>query len=182
MIGPGAAASGLVSMAVMKMAAGSVFDAGIRANGRARIVVQSPDSSSVFTMRSRSAEKPAPAGVWGTSLEREAAFRRPVARHQGRECALQRRDLERTAQSHRSRDGVEPAAIQKPVQKPQALLGKRQWQKTGAIDGFQFGACFYRLRSSYGGSQIGQPGSYYGGWITANVTGPFKGAPGTMFW
>jgi uncharacterized protein (DUF427 family) len=26
------------------------------------------------------------------------------------------------------------------------------------------------------------PGSFYGGWITANVTGPFKGAPGTSHW
>lgn len=25
-------------------------------------------------------------------------------------------------------------------------------------------------------------GSFYGGWITSNVTGPFKGAPGTMHW
>ena len=25
-------------------------------------------------------------------------------------------------------------------------------------------------------------GDFYGGWITANVTGPFKGAPGTTFW
>ena len=25
-------------------------------------------------------------------------------------------------------------------------------------------------------------GTFYGGWITANVTGPFKGAPGTTFW
>jgi uncharacterized protein (DUF427 family) len=25
-------------------------------------------------------------------------------------------------------------------------------------------------------------GSFYGGWITANVTGPFKGAPGTATW
>ena len=28
----------------------------------------------------------------------------------------------------------------------------------------------------------GNEGSFYGGWITANVTGPFKGAAGTMFW
>ncbi len=28
----------------------------------------------------------------------------------------------------------------------------------------------------------GNEGGFYGGWITANVTGPFKGAPGTMFW
>jgi uncharacterized protein (DUF427 family) len=25
-------------------------------------------------------------------------------------------------------------------------------------------------------------GSFYGGWVTANVTGPFKGAPGTGHW
>ena len=25
-------------------------------------------------------------------------------------------------------------------------------------------------------------GDFYGGWITANVTGPFKGAPGTLGW
>lgn len=25
-------------------------------------------------------------------------------------------------------------------------------------------------------------GSFYGGWITANVTGPYKGAPGTLGW
>ena len=28
----------------------------------------------------------------------------------------------------------------------------------------------------------GNEGSFYGGWITANVTGPYKGAAGTMFW
>ena len=25
-------------------------------------------------------------------------------------------------------------------------------------------------------------GSFYGGWITSNVTGPFKGGPGTLHW
>lgn len=25
-------------------------------------------------------------------------------------------------------------------------------------------------------------GSFYGGWITSHVVGPFKGAPGTAFW
>ncbi len=25
-------------------------------------------------------------------------------------------------------------------------------------------------------------GSFYGGWVTVNVTGPFKGAPGTLHW
>ena len=27
-----------------------------------------------------------------------------------------------------------------------------------------------------------QPGRFYGGWITADVVGPFKGEPGTMHW
>lgn len=27
-----------------------------------------------------------------------------------------------------------------------------------------------------------QPGDFYGGWITADIQGPFKGAPGTLGW
>lgn len=27
-----------------------------------------------------------------------------------------------------------------------------------------------------------QPGSFYGGWITPDIVGPFKGEPGTSFW
>jgi uncharacterized protein (DUF427 family) len=27
-----------------------------------------------------------------------------------------------------------------------------------------------------------QPGGFYGGWITADIVGPFKGGPGTMGW
>ncbi len=27
-----------------------------------------------------------------------------------------------------------------------------------------------------------QEGDFYGGWITSNILGPFKGAPGTMSW
>lgn len=27
-----------------------------------------------------------------------------------------------------------------------------------------------------------QPGDFYGGWITSNIVGPFKGAPGTWGW
>ena len=27
-----------------------------------------------------------------------------------------------------------------------------------------------------------QPGDFYGGWITDEVVGPFKGAPGTLGW
>jgi uncharacterized protein (DUF427 family) len=29
---------------------------------------------------------------------------------------------------------------------------------------------------------VANPGSFYGGWITTNVTGPFKGGPGTARW
>ena len=29
---------------------------------------------------------------------------------------------------------------------------------------------------------IPQPGNFYGGWVTANLTGPIKGAPGTGHW
>ncbi len=29
---------------------------------------------------------------------------------------------------------------------------------------------------------IPQPGSFYGGWITSRVVGPFKGEPGTNGW
>jgi uncharacterized protein (DUF427 family) len=29
---------------------------------------------------------------------------------------------------------------------------------------------------------VANPGSFYGGWITTNVTGPFKGGPGTSNW
>jgi uncharacterized protein (DUF427 family) len=27
-----------------------------------------------------------------------------------------------------------------------------------------------------------QPGAFYGGWITSEIVGPFKGAPGTLGW
>jgi hypothetical protein len=27
-----------------------------------------------------------------------------------------------------------------------------------------------------------QPGAYYGGWITPEIVGPFKGEPGTEDW
>ncbi|WNJ16790.1 DUF427 domain-containing protein [Pontibacter sp. G13] len=33
-----------------------------------------------------------------------------------------------------------------------------------------------------GEEAIPQPGNFYGGWITSNIVGPFKGAPGTWGW
>ncbi len=29
---------------------------------------------------------------------------------------------------------------------------------------------------------IAQPGQFYGGWITSNIKGPFKGVPGSLGW
>jgi uncharacterized protein (DUF427 family) len=29
---------------------------------------------------------------------------------------------------------------------------------------------------------VPQPGSFYGGWVTSDLVGPFKGGPGTMGW
>ena len=29
---------------------------------------------------------------------------------------------------------------------------------------------------------VPQPGQFYGGWVTPNVVGPFKGTPGTEWW
>lgn len=29
---------------------------------------------------------------------------------------------------------------------------------------------------------IAQPGDFYGGWITREIVGPFKGGPGTVGW
>jgi uncharacterized protein (DUF427 family) len=33
-----------------------------------------------------------------------------------------------------------------------------------------------------GETVTGQEGGFYGGWITAKIVGPFKGAPGTLGW
>lgn len=46
--------------------------------------------------------------------------------------------------------------------------------------------CFYPSRVDacfVDGEQVqAQAGDFYGGWITSNVTGPFKGGPGTLGW
>ena len=33
-----------------------------------------------------------------------------------------------------------------------------------------------------GETVVPQPGEFYGGWITANLAGPFKGVPGSRWW
>jgi uncharacterized protein (DUF427 family) len=38
-------------------------------------------------------------------------------------------------------------------------------------------------RCTVGGAEVvPQPGDYYGGWITPEIVGPFKGEPGTLHW
>lgn len=55
--------------------------------------------------------------------------------------------------------------------------------------GFEVIAHFFAFNASLmdacfvGGEQIRpQPGDYYGGWITEDLVGPFKGEPGTEHW
>ena len=41
----------------------------------------------------------------------------------------------------------------------------------------------HQLECSVAGERVvPQPGDIYGGWITSELTGPFKGAPGTEWW
>jgi hypothetical protein len=38
-------------------------------------------------------------------------------------------------------------------------------------------------RCTVDGEQVvPQPGGFYGGWITSDLAGPFKGVPGSMGW
>ena len=41
-----------------------------------------------------------------------------------------------------------------------------------------------RMEACYVGGDlvVPQEGGFYGGWITPDLVGPFKGGPGTMFW
>jgi hypothetical protein len=46
-----------------------------------------------------------------------------------------------------------------------------------AFYAWPFGGCFVD-----GERVTPQPGKFYGGWISSDLTGPFKGVPGSMFW
>ena len=41
-----------------------------------------------------------------------------------------------------------------------------------------------KMQACYVGKHlvVPQPGDFYGGWVTPEIVGPFKGAPGTEFW
>jgi uncharacterized protein (DUF427 family) len=42
----------------------------------------------------------------------------------------------------------------------------------------------FKMEACYVGEQLArpQPGHFYGGWVTPNIVGPFKGEPGTQNW
>ena len=68
-------------------------------------------------------------------------------------------------------------------------IGDVAWsydRPTGAYEVIAGFLSFYAnpaLVCSVDGMQVQpQDGSFYGGWITPNLKGPFKGAPGTAFW
>ena len=62
------------------------------------------------------------------------------------------------------------------------------WSYEEPFDGFERIAgylSFYpgRLECYVGGERVApQPGNLYGGWVTPEVVGPFKGGPGTESW
>ena len=57
---------------------------------------------------------------------------------------------------------------------------------TPAFDAMQDHVGFYasRMDACFVDDElvVPQPGDFYGGWITADVVGPFKGGPGTRGW
>ena len=73
------------------------------------------------------------------------------------------------------------------------LLGDVAWsyespaQSYAALAGY---LAFYASRLASAGAECWvdeervqpQPGDFYGGWITSDLRGPFKGAPGTLSW
>lgn len=57
---------------------------------------------------------------------------------------------------------------------------------TGAFAAMKDHLAFYAaaMDACYVGDELArpQPGGFYGGWVTSQVVGPFKGGPGTEFW
>jgi len=67
-------------------------------------------------------------------------------------------------------------------------LAKAAWSYPNPLDGAEVLAgciAFYahELECSVGGAKaIAQPGGFYGGWVTPDLAGPFKGDPGSSAW
>ncbi|WP_271077518.1 DUF427 domain-containing protein [Aurantiacibacter sp. MUD61] len=69
------------------------------------------------------------------------------------------------------------------------LLERVGWSYPNPTEGFRLlrdFVAFYAApfdRCLVNGEEVRpQPGEFYGGWITNNIVGPFKGVPGSRFW
>lgn len=68
------------------------------------------------------------------------------------------------------------------------LLERVAWSYPDPLPGFESirdHLAFYpaRLECTVDGERVGpQPGRFYGGWVTSELAGPFKGEPGTEGW
>lgn len=69
------------------------------------------------------------------------------------------------------------------------LLAKAAWSYPAPTANFEMlrdHLAFYAASFDtclVGGEQVTpQPGGFYGGWITTDLAGPFKGVPGSRFW
>ena len=69
------------------------------------------------------------------------------------------------------------------------VASRAAWTYESPKEGFEQlvdHVAFYagRVDAAYVGDEkvTPQAGDFYGGWITSNVVGPFKGAPGTLGW
>jgi uncharacterized protein (DUF427 family) len=68
------------------------------------------------------------------------------------------------------------------------LIGEVAWDYPSPLAGYEGiteHLSFYpaRVECRVGGGRVApQPGGFYGGWITPEIVGPFKGAPGTGWW
>ena len=72
---------------------------------------------------------------------------------------------------------------------PQHVAEAKAWAYPQPTDRFAAIAGFVALyagpmdRCTVGGVEVEpQPGGFYGGWITPDIVGPFKGGPGTWGW
>ncbi|KAA5539607.1 DUF427 domain-containing protein [Roseiconus nitratireducens] len=72
---------------------------------------------------------------------------------------------------------------------PRRVIGRAAWYYPDPPDRYSAMAeyvAFYpsKIDAGYvdGIAVEAQPGDFYGGWITPDIVGPFKGGPGTMGW
>jgi uncharacterized protein (DUF427 family) len=72
---------------------------------------------------------------------------------------------------------------------PGRVASRAAWSYEDPCDGFEaISGCVAIYASLVDRCRVGgvdvipQPGDFYGGWVTPNLTGQIKGAPGTLHW